>query len=494
MNIRMICTILHVFSLILKKIRCIISYEMLNWQGFHYFRSDTHYSLARANNYRLGNNFWPSRKTLCLLMAASLIYYPAQAASPTGTPVANGHDLDKGRTGGKTDRAKPGQGQQTLLLEVTINAQKLANIIRIEKLADGRLALPIKTWLEAHLRPAGEKLALSDGYEGYALDAVKGLHYQLDGTRLTLDITAPVEAFEASTFDDGRDGGIRWARNFSLQPGYITFPMPSLSGSAALPSTIDVLVNNQLRQSQTINPSPFDLTNVPVVTGASQTNLVVRDMLGVQTLVTQSYYASPRLLAARLELQQHRQATGIELASLLGHFAVARAAAAIVNANGTQGGHYLLGLERSSLRGGGSLQWQHFDRDYIQFGALPNDIHPRDLFIAGYGMPLFLGASAGINYTSQTRWNNDPFQLAAANLNLSLPWNTNLGVYISNQLDQDKGYSGGLNLTIPLGNQRMVSVSSSSKTDGLIRGCKPEPSEFLNSCLIRPIGAIPQIK
>jgi outer membrane usher protein len=440
---------------------------------------------------------------------------------------------------------------------------------------------------------------------------VKGLKYQLNGAKLTLDITAPVEAFEASTFDDERGGGdlpnpappgaylnynlqgtragdsilsygaflegvafngwgslvvsgvargasgqsgqnelirtdtylqkdlpgsmetlalgdtigsggawsrpvrfggIRWARNFSLQPGYITFPMPSLSGSATLPSTVDVLVNNQLRQSQTINPGPFDLTNVPVVTGAGQINLVVRDMLGVQTLVSQNYYASPRLLAAglsdfsfeagalrenygsqsndyaatfaagtwrqglndvltgeaRLELQQHRQATGIELASLLGHFAVARAAAAIANANGTQGGHYLLGLERSSLHGGGSLQWQHFDRDYIQFGALPNDIRPRDLFIAGYGMPLFLGASAGVSYTSQTSWNNDPFQLAAANLNLSLPWNTNLGVYISKQLDHNEGYSGGINLTIPLGNQRMVSASSNRNTDGLI--------------------------
>jgi len=61
-----------------------------------------------------------------------------------------------------------------------------------------------------------------------------------------------------------RFGGIRWARNFSLQPGYITFPMPSLSGSAALPSTIDVLVNNQRRQSQNVEPGPFDLTNIPV--------------------------------------------------------------------------------------------------------------------------------------------------------------------------------------------------------------------------------------
>lgn len=509
---------------------------------------------------------------------------------------------------GKTGRAKPGQGPQTLLLDVTINTRKLADVIRVEKLADGRLILPVEAWIEARLRPAGEKLALPDGIQGYALDAVPGLQYKLDSGRLALDITAPAEAFEASTIDRGRGGeappnqappgfyfnynltgtrsadsslsygafvegvafnrlgslvangvlrgddnqrqlirtdtywqtdlpgsmetlvlgdtigsggawsrparfgGIRWARNFSLQPGYVTFPMPSLSGSAALPSTIDVLVNNQRRQSQTVEPGPFDLTNVPVGTGAGEINLVVRDLLGVETLVTQPYYTSPRLLAeglsdfsfeagllrenfgsqsfdygeafasgtwrqglndaltgeARLELQQHRQAIGIDLAGVLGHFAVARAAAAYARSDGEQGGHYLLGLERTSLRGSGSLQWEYFDRGYIQFASLPNEIRPRDRFIAGYSMPLFLGASAGVSYTSQSSWNGDRFQLAAANLNLSLPWNMYFSAYASRQLDQDNGWSGGLSITVPLGRQRSASASSNRDTDGRI--------------------------
>ena len=209
-----------------------------------------------------------------------------------------------------------------------------------------------------------------------------------------------------------RFGGIRWARDFSLRPGYFTFPMPSISGSAALPSTVDVLVNNQRQQSQSVNAGPFAISSVPVVSGAGQVNVVVRDILGVETLVTQSYYTSPRLLAAglsdfsfrsrfaastgnqsndygpaftagtwrqgfndaltgeaRLELQQHRQATGIEIAGLLGHLAVARAAAAYARSDSVHGGHYLLGMERRSLGGSGSLQWEYFDRDYTQFGA-----------------------------------------------------------------------------------------------------------------------------
>jgi len=309
-----------------------------------------------------------------------------------------------------------------------------------------------------------------------------------------------------------RFGGIRWARNFALRPGYFSFPLPSISGSAALPSTIDVLVNNQRQQSQSVEAGPFALTNVPVVTGAGEVNLVVRDLLGVETLATQSYYTSPRLLAeglsdfsfeagllrenygsrsndyssvfaagtwrqgfnnaltgeARLELQQHRQASGIEIAGLLGHFAVARAAAAYARAGGEQGGHYVLGLERRSLGVSGSLQGEHFDRGYVQFGASPGETRPRNRFTAGFGMPLFLGASAGVSYISQSSWDGGQFQLASANLGFSLPWNIYLNAYASKQLDEDKGWSGGLSLILPLGSQRTASFSTIHDTAGRI--------------------------
>src|ERR1700676_1137542 len=94
--------------------------------------------------------------------------------------------------------------------------------------------------------------------------------------------------------------GVLYARDYSLAPGFITYPLPAFSASAALPSTVDVLVNNQRQASASVKPGPFDLVNVPVVSGAGQINLVVRDLRGVETVITQSYYASPQLLAAGL--------------------------------------------------------------------------------------------------------------------------------------------------------------------------------------------------
>jgi outer membrane usher protein len=85
-----------------------------------------------------------------------------------------------------------------------------------------------------------------------------------------------------------------------MRPGFVTMPQLTLAGEAALPSTVEVLVNNARRVSQQVQPGPFELTNVPVITGAGELNRVVRDLLGRETIVQQSYYASPRLLAPGL--------------------------------------------------------------------------------------------------------------------------------------------------------------------------------------------------
>ncbi|TPG54867.1 fimbria/pilus outer membrane usher protein [Sphingomonas glacialis] len=98
-----------------------------------------------------------------------------------------------------------------------------------------------------------------------------------------------------------RFGGVQFGRSFETQPGYVTLPLPSLNGSAALPSVADVYVNNVLMGHQDVRPGPFAITDVPVVSGAGQVSLVVRDMLGRQTTISQSYYTSPELLRAGLD-------------------------------------------------------------------------------------------------------------------------------------------------------------------------------------------------
>lgn len=93
-----------------------------------------------------------------------------------------------------------------------------------------------------------------------------------------------------------RFAGIQIARNFAVQPGFVTLPLPSLRGSAAVPSVVDVYVNNALRGTREVQPGPFEIADIPIVTGGGEVQLVVRDLLGRETVLRQAFYSAPRAL------------------------------------------------------------------------------------------------------------------------------------------------------------------------------------------------------
>ncbi|MCZ7465380.1 fimbrial biogenesis outer membrane usher protein [Agrobacterium rhizogenes] len=97
-----------------------------------------------------------------------------------------------------------------------------------------------------------------------------------------------------------RLGGVQIRRNFDLRPDIVTMPMPEFAGSAAVPSTVDVYVNNIRRLSQDVPEGPFSITNLPVISGAGNARLVVRDALGRETVSETPFYTSPDLLAKGL--------------------------------------------------------------------------------------------------------------------------------------------------------------------------------------------------
>jgi len=97
-----------------------------------------------------------------------------------------------------------------------------------------------------------------------------------------------------------RVGGVQAQSNFALRPDLITMPLPVLGGTAAVPSTIDIYVNNIKTFSQDVGAGPFSVNNVPLVSGAGNAQLVIRDSSGHETRTTVPFYASPSLLAPGL--------------------------------------------------------------------------------------------------------------------------------------------------------------------------------------------------
>jgi outer membrane usher protein len=503
--------------------------------------------------------------------------------------------------------AAPSQAQpkaETLLLDIRVNDKPLAGIARVERLADGRLALPAELWTQARLKPAGQPVTLSDGTHGHVLEAAPGIVYRLDRSRLALDITAPAAAFDSTllslrnalhaptppplgaylnydltatraersstrhgAFLEGvgfgrwgalvassvvraderthstirldtywrtdlpgrmetlvvgdtigtggawsrpvRYGGVRYARDFNLAPGFVTYPTPSISGSAALPSTVDVLINNRRSAQSNVQPGPFELTHVPIVTGAGQMQLVVRDMLGRETVINQSYYIAPHLLApglsdfsveagalrknygtrsndyrsafgagtyrlgitdaltgeVRAEVERNRSAAGAGVTAVVGGLAVVAFAAGYAVSDGERGGHYVASVQRTTPQGGASIAVERSDPGYRPFGAGAFEMRPKDQIVAGGGLPLGFGLTAGLSYTLRTTWEGARFSLLGANVGIALPGNMYASAYASKALS-GKSFAVGLNLIVPFDSRRVIAASSTRNASG----------------------------
>ena len=93
-----------------------------------------------------------------------------------------------------------------------------------------------------------------------------------------------------------RMGGLQVQRNFGLRPDLVTLPLPAISGSAAVPSTVDVYVNNIKTYSQDVGTGPYRLSNLPLVSGDGTARVVLRDATGKETESSIPFFTTAKLL------------------------------------------------------------------------------------------------------------------------------------------------------------------------------------------------------
>lgn len=91
-------------------------------------------------------------------------------------------------------------------------------------------------------------------------------------------------------------GGIGFSRNFALNPYFIPNPMQQLSGQVTMPSTADIYVNGVLVKTLTLQPGQFNLQDLPVSRGASNTQVIIRNAFGQQEQINAPYYLSTQVL------------------------------------------------------------------------------------------------------------------------------------------------------------------------------------------------------
>ncbi len=97
-----------------------------------------------------------------------------------------------------------------------------------------------------------------------------------------------------------RMGGVQIRRDFTTRPDLVTAPMPQFSGSAAVPTTVQVFNNETRLFSQDVAGGPYNLNNIPLATGPGTMRIVLRDADGKETVSEYAYYNSTSLLAPGL--------------------------------------------------------------------------------------------------------------------------------------------------------------------------------------------------
>jgi len=123
---------------------------------------------------------------------------------------------------------------------------------------------------------------------------------------------ADVNTLRRYTLGDFITGGLAWTRpvhmeglqmrrDFSTRPDLITFPRPSVGGEAAVPSTVTVLANGSQVTTSQVAPGPFQIQQLPVISGAGTISLTMTNALGQQVTVTQPFYAALTMLAPGLQ-------------------------------------------------------------------------------------------------------------------------------------------------------------------------------------------------
>ncbi|MFT3726179.1 MAG: fimbria/pilus outer membrane usher protein [Hyphomonadaceae bacterium] len=98
-----------------------------------------------------------------------------------------------------------------------------------------------------------------------------------------------------------RFAGISWGTDYSLQPDFVTYPTPVVSGDATLASSVDVYINDALRFQSPVSAGPFRITDIPVITGEGSARAVVTDLLGREQTITTAFYTAPEMLRRGLD-------------------------------------------------------------------------------------------------------------------------------------------------------------------------------------------------
>ena len=304
-----------------------------------------------------------------------------------------------------------------------------------------------------------------------------------------------------------RFGGVQWSTNFSTQPGFIAFPLPGVSGEAALPSTVDLYVDSALRMSREVPSGPFSIQDLPVTTGQGDARLVVRDILGREQVITQPFYATPRLLKPGLqeysyelgfvrrnfgtdsnnygrplavgthrlgitkhftgelhgELLGHQQTVGLGGVLMWPAAGVLSGSFAASHSDRGVGGLLELGFQRQGRYFSFGANTQLASQRFAKLGLEPEALAPRQISQMFVNLATTDYGSFRANYTQQAFRDRTGNKILSAGYSRKVGRQGNLTASVTRLLSGDAKTTFNLSFSLPLGNRTNASINTSAQ-------------------------------
>ncbi len=291
-------------------------------------------------------------------------------------------------------------------------------------------------------------------------------------------------------------GGAQVASNYSFTPGFTGQALPAVRGVSSAPSTVELYVNDVLRQVSTVPAGPFSIDNFPVVSAAGEARVVVRDMLGRETVLVQPFFTHALLLATghnEWSLEAGRQrldfgntstdygaafGQGLWRRGMTDEWTVEGQATATRNLLDLSGGatllirqqvlgtialaasrdrnvgsgqQWLLGLERQDQSDSFQVQARGATRGYRELGLDADKLPARGVFGANASHVFDERTTLGVGLVEQRFWDTTPrTTVASLNLGLRLGERASLNLNASRVIDGVNATALGLTLLVPL--------------------------------------------
>lgn len=305
-------------------------------------------------------------------------------------------------------------------------------------------------------------------------------------------------------------GGLQFTRNYSLSPGLITQPIPIITGQSSAPSTVELYINDSLRQTSNVPAGPFSIDNSPLLTGSGQARVVVRDLLGRETVLVQDFFSHHSLLdenladwsldlgAIRNNIGTSNADYGKRFGSVLWRQGISKkvtlethvevgnkALAGNINANvalpwqmlglfgiaasrsgsGNRGQQWLVGLERSGLQHAFSFRMEGSTANYGQVGIDENTLKYRQQLSATYTYTDGRLGHLGLGYAHIDSIEQGVLSTYTLSYSLPIGGCGSLAFNATRVQGQVNANSIGLSLVMPLG-KGIVTTANAIKRGG----------------------------